>query len=195
MRRLLTTLLSSSAPPCQNLEVMTRRLATLWALMVLLMSTVCPGCHAGAVTPSPALSPPKIVTIPPESFNQTVTFSVGQQFRVVPPITGALWTVDFERTIVAVLTPPDRTRNSGQDGWVFQVIGLGETDVLFSGQPGSGLAAPPAIRFVITVRGVGGIGSESTDRAGSSKSPLQVKAMGLAKDHCEGQASHEAPGV
>jgi predicted secreted protein len=93
------------------------------------------------------------VVIRRSQFGQVVSVKKGQTLSIVPPADFSEWQVDYAKEILQPLTPSDRMRSPGRDGWRFKAIAPGETDVALTAvMPADrhGSAAPP--RFTVTIR-------------------------------------------
>jgi hypothetical protein len=82
---------------------------------------------------------------------QITTASIGQLIAVENPSPNAEWQLDYESTILMLLTSPEDT---GTNEWVFQAASVGKTDLSLTGDAASCAATPcpPAVvRFTFTV--------------------------------------------
>jgi hypothetical protein len=77
----------------------------------------------------------------------------GETFRVKLPLAGAEWQVDFAAEVLRMVTPQGEAKAPGAEGWLFEGIATGETDVRVTeiSQGGGGAPARPR-SFVLTVR-------------------------------------------
>jgi hypothetical protein len=90
------------------------------------------------------------VVIGPEQYGQTFRLSVGQTVAVKPPVENAEWTVDYAGEVLSALTPQEKMRAPGPEGWLFEAKAPGQTDVMFTSGPNA--ATGPPARFTVTVQ-------------------------------------------
>lgn len=89
---------------------------------------------------------------------QTVELRVGQTIAVRRPTDASDWQVDYATEVLKGLTPPARMRTPGPDGWRFEAVAAGETDLVATPiarvnvAQASGQAPPPAFRVTVRVK-------------------------------------------
>ena len=68
----------------------------------------------------------------------------------------AQWTVNYRAEVLAPLTPPEQMEQPGADGWFFQVIAPGNTEIALESKapacPGSKPCPPNVRRFVFPIQ-------------------------------------------
>jgi predicted secreted protein len=96
------------------------------------------------------------VVITRSQFGQTFSMKKGQTLSIAPPADFSEWQVDYASEVLQTLTPPDRMRSPGRDGWRFKAIASGETDVALTAvmtvDPNSSAPPPAPPRFSVTIR-------------------------------------------
>lgn len=83
---------------------------------------------------------------------QQIALRLHQTIRVVRPADFADWQVDYAADVLKALDAAQQVRSPGADGWRFEAIGRGETDIVVTPivAPAPNGASPP--RFTVTVR-------------------------------------------
>ncbi len=123
------------------------------ARVILLVVAAGAGCARTAASPpdaAPAAGDDVVVT--QEHWSNGLRVSVGDTFRVPRPIDHEEWDVGYAREIVRMLTPADRVRRPGPEGWRFEAVARGSTDVTVVGvvRPGTG-GQPNVPKLVLQV--------------------------------------------
>ncbi len=83
---------------------------------------------------------------------QRVVVHLHQILRVVRPAEFADWQVDYAEDIVKPLDSAQQMRSPDADGWRFEAIGRGETDIVVTPIATSAPHGPAPPRFSLTVR-------------------------------------------
>jgi hypothetical protein len=129
---------------------------SLWVLLVVVLSSAAPvSCRSLAVVPS-AQSGDIVVT--PSPAGEVVSVAVGQTVAVRRPAEFSEWQVDYAATVIEPLTPRERMRTPGPDGWKFKAIASGETDITVTAvmrvdaDRGAPPPAPPQFRVTVRVQ-------------------------------------------
>ncbi len=122
------------------------------ASVFLILESMAPAaCASPAV--SPTQSSDDVVV---SSFGRTVTVKVGQTLRIVRPTDAAEWQVDYSADVLEALTPSEKMRSPGPDGWRFKAVAAGETDVTLTAvtpvSPNGGAPPPAPPHFTATIR-------------------------------------------
>lgn len=153
----------------------------LWLLVAHLIILTLSGCTPGStMTGSPTSSPrvgvesppvsttaptstvslvitssPNTVIVSPAQAGQTIVVRVNQYVVVLPMSTEITWQVDYDSSILTALTPIDKMNMPGPNGWLFQAVAAGQTDLVMTSvpapcPPGTPCAPMPA-RVTITI--------------------------------------------
>lgn len=87
--------------------------------------------------------------------NQTIIVHVGQILNI-PNDFGFEWNISFNPDILQALTPTERSRQPGPEGWFFKAIAPGKTTILLTSIPPrcpAGSPCPPnVIRLVFPIQ-------------------------------------------
>ncbi len=106
--------------------------------------------------PPPASTPLAKIIVGPADVGHTVVVHVNQQINLVPISTELTWQVDYESSILTALTPPDKMNMPGPEGWLFQAVAVGETDLVVTSIPAPCLpgtpCAPMPARVGVTIQ-------------------------------------------
>ncbi len=107
-------------------------------------------CAQPSVTASDTRNQSDDVVVRPSG--QIVTLRQHQTLRIVRPADFAEWQVDYASDVLKPLASAEDMRSPGPDGWRFEAIGAGETEVVATPVVASApnRASPP--RFSITIR-------------------------------------------
>ncbi|MBI3160870.1 MAG: hypothetical protein HYZ23_00090, partial [Chloroflexi bacterium] len=102
-----------------------------------------------------AMSAPVITINPMMQRGQTVTLAAGDVFVVSLPPGYSIWTVNFAGEIIQPLTPAEKMSEPGPQGWLFQAVAAGQTDIRLTA-PAPACAQPPCppaapVTFVFTI--------------------------------------------
>lgn len=103
-----------------------------------------------------SLAPANDVVVTPQG--QTVELRVGQTLAVRRPADVPDWQVDFADDVLKALQTAEQTRSPGPDGWRFEAVKAGETDVVFTGKRRADPSRPsgppnmPSFRLTVRVR-------------------------------------------
>ena len=105
---------------------------------------------ASPTSPSAEVTPREERIVTMSRFGEAVTLSVGDRFFVPRPAERDAWHVDYSADVLTLLplTDNDDTKYPGIEGWRFQAVARGETEVVFELRSASGPAPP---RFVLAV--------------------------------------------
>src|SRR5262249_17268468 len=118
-------------------------------LVAIVLLSCAPRSIASASSP---FGSPEEIVIP--LHGQTATAERGQTIRFPRPADFAEWQIDYAADVLKALMPPDRMRSPGNEGWRFEVIARGDTDVvatpIVTASPGR--APPPQFRVTIRVQ-------------------------------------------
>jgi hypothetical protein len=128
----------------------------LLALAIIILGALT-GCKAAgrppAVTRSVPVNPDIVIT--PNQYRSPITVSVGKRISILRPLDIPEWQTDYDGTLLAPLTPPEKMRAPGPGGWLFQAIAPGESDVVLTSvaplSRDSGSPPPAVARFVFTI--------------------------------------------
>jgi len=124
------------------------------ALSVALCAVAASCGTSPNLTPTGARSDEVIVTA--QAWDRGVTVSVGETIRVPPPAAYETWTVHPSTGVVRALDSSERQRRPGADGWRFEAVQAGASEIAFVPFVGvsddrAGAAAPSQPRFTLTV--------------------------------------------
>lgn len=86
-------------------------------------------------TTAPESTPLARVIVSPAQAGRTIIVGVNQQIVVLPMSTELTWQVDYDSSILTVLTPADKMSQPGPDGWLFQTAAAGQTDLVMTSVP------------------------------------------------------------
>jgi hypothetical protein len=123
--------------------------ATCCSALLLLLMVGCDMRPTVAATRSSTQSSEDVII---RSFGQVVTVQVRQTLRVARPADFSDWQVDYSSDVLKALTPPDQMRSPGPDGWRFQAIARGETDLVVTPVATSDVTSAAPARFAVTIR-------------------------------------------
>jgi hypothetical protein len=122
--------------------------------LLVAFAYVAIACH-----PVPASSASPLgddVVIRRSQFGQTIELKRGQTLAIPPPADSYEWQVEYASEVLESLTPLDRMRSPGRDGWRFKAIAPGETNVTLTAvitvDPNSPAPPPAPPRFSVVIR-------------------------------------------
>lgn len=93
------------------------------------------------------------MTLPPTM--PSITLSVGQQIRLIPPQDAAGWSISYADDILTMLTPGDQIDQPGDTGWRILATNPGQTDIMVVSRPApcptNQPCSPPVIQFTFSI--------------------------------------------
>jgi hypothetical protein len=122
------------------------------AALVLLAAAACTCAGAGVSGDRTSRRRADDVVVTEEHWSRGLTVPVGQTFRIPRPLDVEQWAVSYARNVVRMLTPADRAARPGPEGWRFEAMRQGSTDITMSGAPDDGARQPNVPKLVLQVR-------------------------------------------
>lgn len=96
------------------------------------------------------------VVITPAQLGQVISVSKGQVIAVTNPGVSMQWQLSYSDTVLELLTPQEKVREPGPDGWLFRAAASGKTDLQLTSIPiacSSNTPCPPmSAKFVFTIQ-------------------------------------------
>jgi len=77
----------------------------------------------------PTMPTPSILIDPMMQRDKVVSILVGDVFSVSVPQGFSNWKVDYSDSVIQLLTPVENMREPGPQGWIFQAVAVGQTDI------------------------------------------------------------------
>ena len=96
------------------------------------------------------------IVVLPGSGQSEIRITVGQTIAILPPNLSSEWQVNYGSAQLQPLTPPDKMRAPGAQGWLFRAVAPGETEIVLTSiaipcQPLTPCPPPNPARFTIPV--------------------------------------------
>lgn len=103
---------------------------------------------------SPTPHPADIILLPAQK-DTPIQAKVGDVIAVRPPLPQLEWQVSYTADLIMPLTPPDGMRNPSAEGWLFQPIALGVSNITLTSIskpcPTQTPCSPNVARFVYII--------------------------------------------
>lgn len=127
------------------------RLVLLLAISTILVRPAAARAIDAQVGGAPLKTHDIVVTA--KTWRSGLTVTVGATFRVPPPMEMNAWTLVYSDEVLRLLTPSDRVKQPGSDGWRFEARTRGEAEITVNGFAGATPGAQPnAPKFTLKVR-------------------------------------------
>jgi hypothetical protein len=96
------------------------------------------------------------VIVTPAQANQHIQVKINQTINLLPPSSNMEWQISYEPSLLKSLTPPAQMRKPGQEGWLFQPLSAGQSEIMLTSiAPSceSGQICPSTVmQFVYTIK-------------------------------------------
>lgn len=128
-----------------------RRIATAFVVVGPLLGLTCRGPRPSQPTGAPPSEQDgrreNRVSIGPEQYEQTVPARLHDIVAVNLKRSGAGWRVEFDRSVLEYLGPPESLAAPGAEGWSFRCVGTGTSELVLAAPAApcpAGAVCPPA---------------------------------------------------
>lgn len=140
---------------CQGQSVVVTSITT--STPVPITSTLAspkPSPSPSPMSPGPKVMPTIDIVIEPDQSGRVMTVTIGQMFYVKRPSDFVEWQVDYDSSILLLITPK-ATHITDSTGWLFEAITPGQSTIILTTITSpcqSGTPCPPMpAQFMVTV--------------------------------------------
>ena len=96
------------------------------------------------------------VIVTPAQANQQIPAQINQTINILPPVSNMEWQISYEASMLKSLTPPEQMQKPGQEGWLFQPLNAGQSEIMLTSIAPpckSGQICPSTVmQFVYTIK-------------------------------------------